>query len=336
MLKKTLLLLSLFAAHQVGAQTVTGAWFGRADVVDQGNQNNYLTEFILKQKGDEVEGIFGYYFKDSYQSFFVRGTYNKTTREVLIPNLSMFHYSSSTRGGIECPMSFYGKLMVSQAQSTLSGSFITEPKYKYTCPELRTSFTLDNEQNQDNLLASATTGRKFWQPQQEDVIVFNPTPTNPTNSNTPESKPVAATAVITPDSLVLQPAKLEESVSAKLVNQFEGRKNIYMQDLEIESDSIRVSFYDNGDIDGDTVSVLLNKTPIIVKQELSSRAMTIYIVLDDKRPVSEIGMFAENLGKYPPNTALMVVTDGVHRYEMYLSSSLKQNALVRLRKKKKQ
>jgi hypothetical protein len=330
MLKKTLLLLSLFAAHQVGAQTVTGAWFGRADVVDQGNQNNYLTEFILKQKGDDIEGIFGYYFKDSYQSFFVRGSYNKITREVLIPNLTMFHYSSSTRGGIECPMSFYGKLMVSQAKSTLSGSFITEPKYKYTCPELRTSFTLDNEQDQDALLANVSTGRKFWQPQQEDVIV-----SNSNNPNTTESKPVAATAVITPDSLVLQPAKLDEAVSTKLVNTFESRKNVYMQDLEIESDSIRISFYDNGDIDGDTVSVLLNKTPIIVKQELSSRAMTIYIVLDDKRPVSEIGMFAENLGKYPPNTALMVVTDGVHRYEMYLSSSLKQNALVRLRKKKK-
>lgn len=325
MLKKTLLLLSIFAAHYAGAQTVTGAWFGRADVVDQGNQNNYLTEFILKQKGDEVEGVFGYYFKDSYQSFFVRGTYNKTTREVLIPNLTMFHYSASTRGGIECPMSFYGKLMVSQAKSTLSGSFITEPKYKYTCPELRTSFTLDNEQNQDNLLANVSTGRKFWQPQQEDVIV----------SNTPENKPVSALAVMTPDSMVLEPAKLEESVSTKLVTKFESRKSIYMQDLEIESDSIRISFYDNGDIDGDTISVLLNKTPIMVKQELSSRALTIYIALDDKRPVSEIGMFADNLGKYPPNTALMVVTDGVHRYDMYLSSSLTQNALVRLRKKKK-
>ncbi|WP_315816092.1 hypothetical protein [Paraflavitalea speifideaquila] len=69
MLKTTILLLSLLAAQYLGAQTVTGSWFGKADVVDQGNQNNYLTELILKQKGDEVEGIFGYYFKDSYQSF---------------------------------------------------------------------------------------------------------------------------------------------------------------------------------------------------------------------------------------------------------------------------
>ncbi|WP_315816093.1 hypothetical protein [Paraflavitalea speifideaquila] len=82
---------------------------------------------------------------------------------MIIPGLSMFHYSSNTRNGIECPMGFYGKLMVSQAKSTLSGSFITEPKYKYTCPELRTSFTLDNA-NQDSLLNNMVTGKRSGSP----------------------------------------------------------------------------------------------------------------------------------------------------------------------------
>jgi len=45
-------------------------------------------------------------------------------------------------------------------------------------------------------------------------------------------------------------------------------------------------------------------------------------------------MYAENLGLYPPNTELMVVTDGDKRYEVYMSSSLSQNATVVLRKKK--
>lgn len=325
MLKRTLLFVSLLAAQYAGAQTVTGAWFGRADVVNQGTQNNYLTEFILKQKGDEVEGIFGYYFKDSYQSFFVRGTYNKTTREVSIPGLTMFHYSSSTRGGIECPMNFTGKLMVSQAKSTMSGSFLTEPKYKYTCPELRTTFTLDIDQ--DPTLAMISPGRKFWQPQQEDVIV--------SNGPTPESQPVVSAAIVVADSIVAKPVDMKEVEKQKLVEKFDNRKNVFLQEIEIESDSIRISFYDNGDIDGDTISVLLNKTPILMKQELSSRGVTIYVAMTDKRPVSEISMFADNLGKYPPNTALMVVTDGIHRYEIYMSSTLNQNATVKLRRKKR-
>ncbi|HEU4609832.1 MAG TPA: hypothetical protein VFS31_17050, partial [Chitinophagaceae bacterium] len=108
----------------------------------------------------------------------------------------------------------------------------------------------------------------------------------------------------------------------------------YMQDLDIEGDSVRISFYDNGDIDGDSISVFLNHEPILVKQELSSRALNIYVALDQSREVNEISMLAENLGKYPPNTALMVVTDGKHRYEVYLSSSLSQNASVRLRRVK--
>lgn len=326
MLKHTFLLLALIIiSGSLMAQSVTGSWFGRADVVLKGSTNNYLTEFVLKQKGDEVEGIFGYYFKDSYQSFFIRGTYNKATREVKIPHLSMLHHSVPTRNGIECPMTFYGTLMVSQAKSTLKGSFLTSDKYKYTCPELRATFTLDIATDQDSVLAITTPGQKFWKPQEEDIVVAKPV----------ANKPVTSTAVITKDTIALKPVVVNEAVDNSLMARFERRKNIYAQDIEIEGDSVRLSFYDNGDIDNDTISVLLNKNPIMVKQELSSRALTLYVELDDSKPVHELAMFAENLGKYPPNTALMVVTDGKHRYEMYLSSSLTQNSVVRLRKKKK-
>ena len=41
------------------AQTVSGSWFGRADVELAGIHNNYLTELVIKQKGTRVEGIFG-------------------------------------------------------------------------------------------------------------------------------------------------------------------------------------------------------------------------------------------------------------------------------------
>src|SRR6476646_6823602 len=88
------------------AQSVTGSWYGKADVIAGGINNNYLTELILKQKGDDVEGIFGYYFKDSYESFFIRGTYNKGTRELNIKNLPMLFYRATTRNGVECPMNF--------------------------------------------------------------------------------------------------------------------------------------------------------------------------------------------------------------------------------------
>ena len=40
-------------------------------------------------------------------------------------------------------------------------------------------------------------------------------------------------------------------------------------------------------------------------------------------------MYADNLGSIPPNTALMVVTDGGNRYEVRISSDLQKSGLIR-------
>lgn len=49
---------------------------------------------------------------------------------------------------------------------------------------------------------------------------------------------------------------------------------------------------------------------------------------------NELLMFAENLGNIPPNTALMVITDGSKRYEVRLAADLKNNASVRFELRK--
>jgi len=40
-------------------------------------------------------------------------------------------------------------------------------------------------------------------------------------------------------------------------------------------------------------------------------------------------LYADNLGSIPPNTALMIITDGTNRYEVRLSADLKNNAAIR-------
>lgn len=330
-MRRTTLLLLFFAVsgQYLIAQSVTGAWYGRADVVVSGVNNNYLTELILKQKGNEVEGIFGYYFKDTYQSFFIRGSYNRKTREIYIRNMPIMHYRSNTKNGIECPMEFEGMLTVNQVSSSLKGSFFSDEKYKYTCPQIRVNFALDeqlNNTNRDSLVRATVTGKKLWQPQEEDFVITNVA----TNKTSTVGADVNATIK---DSGTVVTAKVKPDET--LESRFSKRQNIYNMDLEVASDSVRVSIYDNGDIDGDTVSIFLNRQPVLIKQALTARAMNIYLALDKTKETQEISMFAENLGKIPPNTALMIVSDGVNRYEVYLSSSLAQNATVRLRRKKK-
>lgn len=323
---RIILFLSVIAsALGAQSQSITGSWYGKADVNTGNSTNNYLIELVLRQKGDEVEGIFGYYFKDSYQSLFITGSYDKQTREVTIKNIPVLHNQANTRNGIECPMNFKGILMVAQAGSTLKGNFYSDTKYKYTCPELRVSMKFDIAAGDaSTALAEASPGKKFWKPQEQDYIVSNPAAI---------SNPVVQTAGPA-NSGVVTPYVANKNEEKKLVEKFEKRATIFSKDLEIEGDSVRISFYDNGDIDGDSISVFLNKKPVLVKEGITDRALNIYLAMDSSKEVNEISMLAENLGKYPPNTALMVVTDGINRYEVYLSSSLTQNATVRLKRKK--
>lgn len=323
---RILLLFSTFiVAHLSFCQTMTGSWYGKADVMIQGSHNNYLTELILKQKGNEVEGIFGYYFKDSYQSFFIRGTYNPKTRAISINRVPVIFYASTNRDGVECPMDFHGTLMVSKAKNTVKGSFYSDAKYKYTCPELRVNFLLDIKEDEDSVLKSSVTGKKIWQPQKEDFVV----------SAQRNEQVKLDVSEVAPRNMANIPPPIALDIEKQLVDKFTERKNIYSRDIEIDSDSIRLSFYDNGDIDGDSISVFLNKKPVLANQQLSSRSLNVYVALDTLLDINEISMFADNLGRIPPNTALMIVSDGINRYELYLSSSLTQNGAVRLKRKKK-
>ncbi|MBU0696003.1 MAG: hypothetical protein KKE39_05690, partial [Bacteroidetes bacterium] len=57
--------------------------------------------------------------------------------------------------------------------------------------------------------------------------------------------------------------------------------------------------------------------------------------LDPNSEINELIIYANNLGKIPPNTCMMVVDDGITQQEIYITSSLQQSALLYLRYQKK-
>ena len=95
--------------------------------------------------------------------------------------------------------------------------------------------------------------------------------------------------------------------------------------------------YDNGEVDGDTVSVLMNGQIIFAKQGLSEKAntKTIYINKSTTDSLSMV-MYAESLGSIPPNTGLLIIMDGEKRYEVRFSADLQTNAAILLRRKQKE
>jgi len=340
-----LLHIFLFIAvpYLLPAQVVTGSWYGHADVEMAGIHNNYLTELVIKQKGTKVEGIFGYYFRDKYQSFFIHGRYNPKTREVTILNIPVIYFNSnSTVNSIDCNTNFRGILMNSKLGSSVKGTFYHDEKYKYTCPDIKVSYTLDKDDNQhDSLSTMAATSAHVWKPQADDFVVDvavvpDLVPAKDSTVSMALATSSTAKAVITsqPGTITAAPANPVLNDIKWITESFTRRKAVLNRELEVESDSVRLSFYDNGDIDGDSISVFVNSQIILTHQELAAKAFNVYLHLDSTRDVNEVSMFAENLGRIPPNTALMVLTDGKNRYEVFMSSSLTENATIRLRRKK--
>lgn len=115
----------------------------------------------------------------------------------------------------------------------------------------------------------------------------------------------------------------------KLPQTLTGRKNELVKEIKVDTGMIRLDFYDNGIIDGDTISVYVNNMPVVSNKMLTANPITTYVKIDLNRPEQEVIMVGENLGTIPPNTALMIVTAGDKRYQLYLVSDEQKNALVR-------
>jgi hypothetical protein len=132
------------------------------------------------------------------------------------------------------------------------------------------------------------------------------------------------------------PVVLAAPIVPKAAAEVSERKMNTEQFVYFESDSLLLTLYDNGDVDGDTVSVLMNGQIIFAKQGLTTKANSKTVYTGKGTPDSlSMVMYAENLGSIPPNTGLLVIMDGEKRYEVRFSADLKTNAAILLKRIKK-
>lgn len=108
-----------------------------------------------------------------------------------------------------------------------------------------------------------------------------------------------------------------------------SRENNLVRTIFSDSKTVTIKIYDNGEIDDDTVSVYLDKKLVLSKQRLTASPLVVNIKMDDNDAEHEIVMVADNLGRIPPNTSLMLVTAGDKRYEVRITSTEQKNAVVR-------
>ena len=107
-----------------------------------------------------------------------------------------------------------------------------------------------------------------------------------------------------------------------------NRANPTVKHFDVEAGEVRLDLYDNGEIDGDTVSIYHNNSLAVGRTKLSQKPITLRIAVNAANPHHELVMVAENLGSIPPNTSVMIVTAGAKRYQVMISSTEQKNAKV--------
>ncbi len=289
------------------SQSVFGYWYGNGRVKSNSSANNYLIELVLQSEKGYVKGILNYYFKNTYRSFQVKGNYNASTRQLYLYDIPVTYYGSIPGLEVDCIMNMQGILRVAKTGSNLSGAFVGLPEYKYTCGDINFSLDLNADiSKKDSVLTAIQEYKEAYQ-------VWKPTYTD------------------TEVAVNITPRKIINYVTE---NEYPKREKIITQEIEVESDNLKLDVYDNGEIDGDMISIFYNQQIILSNQKLTHKSIRIDITLDSTQTSNEITMFAENLGLIPPNTALLIINDGKNRYEVHLSSNLEKNAAVRIKRKK--
>ncbi|MEJ0106225.1 MAG: hypothetical protein WDO19_28360 [Bacteroidota bacterium] len=305
-MKKTLIFPLLVLSFYSFSQTVAGYWYGNANVKSNSSANNYLVELILNQNRTQVKGVINYYFKNTFRSLSVIGNYNSLSRQLVLFNIPVTYHGSSASMEVDCIMNMAAKLRVSKEDARLVGYFEGKPEYKYTCVDINFNLKRDADVSKTDSILNAIRLYK------ETYQVWKPTA-----NDTLESINVVQRKV----------------VNYVIEDQFKQRENVIAEEIAVSSDSLKVDFYDNGEVDGDSISVFFNSQLLAFNRKISTRAIHFDLVLDSTKEVNELTMFADNLGSIPPNTALMVVYDGKKRYEVRLSSNLEKNATIHIKRK---
>jgi hypothetical protein len=314
------------------AQQITGVWKGKID--------RKKVEVKIIQKGDSLTGT-SYYYESAnqYRRYTIKGYFDPNDNSVVWwddqlikdkggpskdPLLSIADFNCPGAG----KMLLGGKSFVKQDPNETKGPVDLSKTNTPSFPD-EWDFVIDNYTvgtNDPDIIDSVSliAFTPVYKPTQPAILKEDPNPkilpSKPGREvipSIPEPKPVQA-------PIAAKPLTIEEK--------FSSRQKAVTKEIPIEGDSIELRFYDNAEVDGDSISLFLNDKMIFTHIRLSEKAYTVKLATRDLQANNELTMVAENLGAIPPNTSYMVALSGAKRYEAHLASTENSSAVIRLRK----
>jgi hypothetical protein len=127
------------------------------------------------------------------------------------------------------------------------------------------------------------------------------------------------------------PVDIEQSdtlIALQKTLRLQPRADSLVNTVTLHSADVKIDLYDDGVIDGDSVTVFINNKLLLYRQMLTDRPLTIHFNAFPNTQY-ELVMYADNLGTIPPNTALLMVTSGSEKYKAFMSSSEQTSATIR-------
>ncbi len=341
------LLIIIFFTATAFAQEFKGQWKGQFTDNSTtflgwgGDRCDYVLE--LETNGNIVTGYSYTYFNDGGKRYYtickLSGKINKGSRyvEVTETERTKTNVPSHIRNCFQIHKLTYFK---EGDQQTLEGSWVPAPNQEGDCG-FGTTVLSRRVLKKNTQLFNNTTSRNSNPVKKQDNKINNifkdknkilPPPLVKNNTKPLKTPPVVkATPQVKAESTIPIPPVV---ITSPVIKQrtdigFEKRNNNLIKTIEIENEIFKVDLYDNGDIDGDSITLFFNGKLLLSHKRLSDKAITLNLNVENNKNVNELVMYADNLGSIPPNTALMVVTDGEKRYEVRITSDLEKSGAIR-------
>jgi hypothetical protein len=307
-----------------------------------GDNTEYVLE--LNTEGSSVSGYSYTYFMEGPKRYYticrLTGTLNRETKDIIITEIERLksntppdfgncfqihrlHYAKDT-GNIE---ELRGTWIPVPNQGPGCGGTGTTVLSRRMVSNLPTGFMPHQKNNVAKAPAKKTTPKK-------PVVVAPKKSTSAIAKNNSQSKNKIQKTETVKNSVSKNENPIADSeikthqIITPTVKGFQSRRKDIVKTITIEQPTFNLSFYDNGEIDGDSITVFYNGKIVLSHQKLTDKPISLTLSLDKNVPENIITMYADNLGTIPPNTALMIVTDGNKRYEVRIESDTEKSGSV--------
>ena len=294
--KLLFILLLVFPASKIWGQSMLGIWSGTI------NQNSTIYNYTLEIKKNTKDSIFGITIsssKEFYSETKFKGIVNGNNFIILESALVKTNYKGT---GSVCLM----KLSLKKNNDRLQGSFTSSNKDIKDCGSGTISLQLVKEKKNTGAGSKETTTTERQEAE-----------TRPATITLSKSEELPKTTTIPAPAKINDQRKIEQR-DIELLNTF-----------RFKEDSVMIKIYDNGVIDGDVISLIINGEVVFDKIKLTAAPLT-YALKASSASQFQIEFYADTLGEIPPNTGLIMISSASKTSEVLFSSDLKKSAAIKV------